>query len=134
MNNMNTFNTRWLRFKQELPSIVCLSTISVWWCFHYPLYMRMQTPWNTLVPLGVSILGVACIIYLFSFMDKLAPSFKLDSIKVTTQVIVFSAVMFFAWHRNWLGMSNIHYAIFYAYCFITFALIYRAAYRVNSGR
>lgn len=136
----------WFRFKQELPSIVLLSTLYVWWNFHFPVFVRLGSPWHAFWAVSISIISVILIVILFSAMDKFAPVFRLDHIEDTPlisaptskkmnrmiQILVTIAVMFWWWRSNIYSMSNIYYIIFFAMWILTYALMYRAAYRFSS--
>ena len=135
---MSKLDKRWSRFKQELPSIIFLSAIQIWWCFNWPIFIRLGAPWSTILAVSMSIIGVIVIIFLFSSMDtiargfnKLAPANK--KFIITTQIIVFSVGMLLLWYMDLFGISNIQYALFFAAYFLTFVLIYRAMYRVDSA-
>ncbi|MCL4380205.1 hypothetical protein M1466_01780 [Candidatus Dependentiae bacterium] len=73
---MNIFDTSWTdrlaKFKQELIAITFLSLMHIWWCFHYPAYMRLAAPWDSIAMVGMSIIGVVAVVLLFTFADKIA--------------------------------------------------------------
>ena len=80
--NMNMFEGRWPKFKQELLPIIFISTIHIWWCFHFPAYIRLGSPWSTICEVGMSIAGVIAFAFMFSFPEKIAPYLKFDQIDI----------------------------------------------------
>lgn len=137
---------RWTRFKQELPSIVCLSTIQIWDAFNFPDRMNLEAPWNSLFFVARSALGIFFIVYLFSSIDKFAPYIKLKHIKdtpdcpastskkifLTVLITTFTVAIFSAWYINFYGTSNMYYVFSGASLLLIWALLYRAAHRVGS--
>ena len=138
---------RWLRFKQELPSILFLSTIAIWGEFSFPNnFMNLEPPWSTAYFVLRSILGVFLVVFLFSSMDELAPNLKLEFIKdtpyasaatskkisVLAMITGYSVAMLFMWYINFLGRSSVYYVFGYAYFVLLWALLYRAACRVET--
>ncbi|MCK5633263.1 hypothetical protein KAH94_05905 [bacterium] len=137
---------RWLRFKQELPSIVFFSTIAIWDGFNFPNYMNLGVFWHTVFLVMRSSFGGILIVYLFTSIDKLAPYIKFEPIKDTFDtlaaankivsvllfIIGFSIAMFYMWRINFFGMSNFYYVFSCIYIILLWALLYRAACRVDS--
>jgi len=140
---MNILSWRWSRFKQELPSIICLSSIQILEGLFSPAPMNIKI--NFFLR---SIIGIVLIIHLFSSMDKFAPFFRLEHIEstpyasaltskknfVSTLITVFFIGSFFTWYFDFYRMPNSYYLFCFATWILTFALVYRSAHRVDSSK
>jgi len=136
---------RWLRFKREFPSIIFLSAISVWDVFHFSSRINLDGPLNNVLLFIKISFSVILIVYLFTSIDKFAPYIKLEHIKdspyvsaaknkqvsILALIVGASIVMFFAWYTNFLAMPNSYYIFVCTYFVLMWALLYRAACRVD---
>ena len=141
---MNMLDKRWSNLKREFFSVIFLSLIQVWWCFNFPFFMRAEYPWRFILSFVTSIISVSGILFLFMFIDRLAPAIKLEHIdsspypsqskknNIMVRIMVAFFALFFTWYKDLYGMSNTHYAFFYLTWLIMFILVYRAAHRVES--
>lgn len=139
--NTNAFKERLPKFKQELPSIIFISAIQIWWCFNYPLYTRLGTPWNTLLGVGLSIVGIIACIYIFTFADKMASVFNFDSLakypysdmlkKVIKIYLIacFHFGIFIIWYNDFCHLPHLYYVLSYINFLIIFVLFLRAMNR-----
>ncbi len=135
----------WVRFKEGFFWIVALSIIQIWGSFKFPGIMSLEVPWSIFWVLGKSILGVASVIYLFSYIDNFAWLLRLDFIKdspdcsastnkkiaVAGFVTPFVVFAFFIWDKNFCQISNAHWAFIFANWILLWALLYKAACRVD---
>ena len=131
-------NIYWDKFKQELISIVLISALNVLWCFVRPDYAHARAPWNTILPVIMSIISVACTVYIFSWANKLALYFNLDYLneapygallkKIETVLLILMAhiVFFFMWYKGFYYRSNTFYGATYIISLITWLLFRRA--------
>ena len=138
---MNILNERWSKFKQELLPILYLSAIQIWWSFNNPAYMRLNSPWNTIVSTMISIVGIACVVVSFSFADKFSPFPNLDylidapfgriskKIKAILYIAVSHISILFVWYKDFYHASNDYYAITYIFMVLVLALLYQAKHR-----
>lgn len=144
---MNTlFKERWPKLKQELVPLVLLSTIQVWWNFNFSLFVKLGTPWSTIVSIATSIMGTLVYVYVFAYADiifgnddsdyTMPPYAEAIQMAKTFQKIIIVGIVSFAmayiWHKNLYSMSNLYYALFYTYCILGFVLIWRASHRKPS--
>ena len=142
---MTVLDGRWAKFKQELLPILYVSIIQVWWFFKFPpTFMQVATPWNTVLMIIQSIIGISCTIFVFSFADNRLVLFNLahldafphaQVLKKIQRTIFIAAIVIgalLAWYKDFYGMSNLAYLLLYSFWIITFILLYRAAYRVPS--
>jgi len=141
---MNIFEKeRWSKFKQELIPIIYVSTFQIWWNFNFPPIIRLGTPWSTVLGLSLSIVITFVYIFTFSFADKYASQFNLEYLDGAPEpygpilkkieriglIAIAHISMFFVWYNDLYGMSNIYYALCYAYCLTGFVLMARAINR-----
>ena len=140
---------RWLIFTQEFPSIALLSAIAIWDGFNSPGLMNLGVSWNIINSVIKSSFGIILVVYLFVFqIDKFAPYIKLEYIKDTfhasaatnRKVAILALItedsigIIFMWYaRHLLGISNFYYVSIWAYLVLMWALLYRAACRVDSS-
>ncbi|HJZ24576.1 MAG TPA: hypothetical protein VJ201_09080 [Candidatus Babeliales bacterium] len=141
---MNILDKRCQNLKREFFSVIFLSLIQIWWCFNFPAFMRAEYPWRLILSFSTSIISIAGILFLFMFIDQIAPVIKLEHIDSSpnpslSKIIYIMAcitaaflALFFAWYKDLYGMSNTHYALFYFTWLIIYILVYRAAYRIES--
>jgi len=136
----------WSRFKQEFPSIIFLSTLTVWDILYFPSRINLDDPFNNVFLFIKISFGVILVIYLFTSIDKFAQYIKFEHIKdspyvsaaknkqisIITLIVGASTVMFFAWYTNFLAMPNSYYIFICSYFFIMWFLLHRAACRVDS--
>jgi len=109
--------------------------------------VRLGPPLSTIVNLGMTVFSVIVYIYIFSYADTYAPHFNLAylddvpepyrSILKNLERIVFITfvlvVMFYQWYTDYHRMSNLRYAVIYAYEVVFFMLIARAINRRAPG-
>ncbi len=68
----------WHKIKQEFFTIFFLSGIHIWLCFNYPPYARLAPPWNFILILSMSIVGIIFYLYAFSQPEKYAIQMHLE--------------------------------------------------------
>lgn len=126
--------------KHNIVEIVSLSIIQVWFSFWFPVYTRLGAPLNLIASSLVSIVGIACIIYLFSCPQEMIFSLfhlrslediprkeRYRSISIMWSFVVFHVVMLFIWYVDACAMNGIYYLIFYFYWILLLFLLYRAS-------
>ena len=139
---MHKTNKHYLKFKQELPSIILISILQAWWHFNFPYFIRLGQPWNFIASLTVTILCIIACTYMFSHADQYAKTFRLDyldeapeplrsNLKLFSKIaatIIPLTMFWYSWHIDYYGMSNLHYAGMYSCTFLIFILFYKAMY------
>ena len=142
---MGDFDGRWSKFKQELLPIVYVSVIQLWWLYKFPpTFLQVGAPWDAVILLGQSVTAIICTVFVFSYADKLKPFANLEYINSFPHLQTFKTIQraslliaaiigaFFLWYKDIYHMSNTAYILLYLFWGFTFALLYRAAYRVPS--
>ena len=139
---MNISEEHLSKFRQELPTIIFISTIHVWLCFNFPAYMRLGFPWSTIVAVAMSIFGITAYVIMFSSPRKFVSCLNFDQIDETLFggrilkkimpiwiIIVYHVTMLVMWYRNFYHMPSIYYAILYIYSVAIYILLFKAASR-----
>ncbi len=140
---MNRSEERWLKFKQERITILFLCTIQILLNFTFPPFSRLGFPLSIIFPTIFSFVTACCYIYIFFYIDKLAPwmNLKYSNDEPDSLVYVFKNIermifivishmgVFLAWYYNMYDIAGIYYIIYYLYFIIVFILIYRAVKR-----
>ena len=133
---------RWSKFKQELLTIIFISTLHIWWCFNFPAYIRLGFPWNTMLSVAMSIFGIVAYVIIFSSPQKFVSCLKFDPIdeslffgliiKKIMRVwilVVYHISILIIWYKDFYRMPSIYYMLLYIYYLTFFILLFRAAYR-----
>jgi hypothetical protein len=142
-NKMNISRERWAKFKQELNSIIVVSIFQIWWNFNFPAFMRLDDSMRFILGISMSVISTFVFIYVFSSADKYAPYYNLEGFNEGPEeyrdifkniyriglIALTHIVIFYIWHNNIYGMSNLYYAILYAHCLISRVLIAKAINR-----
>lgn len=139
---MNISNERLSKLKRELPAIIFISTIHLWWCFNFPAYVRLGFPLNYILSLFMSIFGVVVYAVMFTAPQKIVSCLKFDQIDETVFgghilkrimpiwiIFVYHITMLVMWYKDFYHMPGIYYAILYVYCVVVYLLLFRAARR-----
>ena len=143
---MNILKDRWPQFKQELPTFLYLSILQIWINFNFPPLVRLPSPWNIVVPILLSVFCVVSYLFILAFPD--AVSFIIDDILslanqtpnpvlfkrlyIAFLALIYHAMYFFMWYKNYYGMSNSWYIILYVFYATIFVLLYRAIARYRN--
>ena len=139
---MNKTNKHYLKFKQELPSIILISILQTWWNFNFPPFIRLGQPWSFIASLTATIFCITACTYMFSHADKYAKAFSLDyldeapeplgsNLKLFSKIaapIIPLTIFWYLWQIDYYRMSNLHYAGMYSCTFLMFILFYKAMY------
>jgi hypothetical protein len=138
---MNILKGRWTKFKRELPSIIYISTVQIWWNFNFPAWVNLKAPWNTILGVSMSIGTTIVYIFIFSFADKSAPHFNLEyldkapngqlfkNIERTIILTIVHVAIIYEWYYDFFHMPNIYYVLLYVHYLSFFVLIFRAINR-----
>jgi hypothetical protein len=138
---MNILAERRSKFRQELIPIIYVSIFQIWLNFNFPAFIRLGSPWNSIISLIMSIACIIIYIFIFSYADTYASYVNLEyldeaqnpstlkNIERGGLLIVAHIGLFFAWHKNLYSMADMLYVLCYVHCFIAFILLYRAVNR-----
>ena len=135
-------NERLNKLKQELPTILFISTIHIWCCFNFPAYIRLGFPLNYILSTAVGIFGVVAYVFMLTAPQKIVSYLKFDQIDETVFgghilkqimpiwiIFVYHASMLVTWYKDFYHMPSIWYAILYVYCAVVYVLLFRATNR-----
>ncbi len=142
---MNIFKERRSTLVNELPSIVYLSVVQLWWNFNWPSYVRLGYPLSLIVGIALSILMVPLIVDMFTDIESYSDMFSLkflddeqhpEMIKKIfhmCMLIIFNGWFLYLYHIDFFGMSHWYYLLFMLHCKIWIVLLYRA-YKRNRDK
>jgi len=117
--------------------ILGLSIFQVWWTFNFPAVMRM----GSFCAAALTIISILGNIWMFSDAHRFRPFFDLETFDDAPHaqllkdrmrgglLIMVHAVLLYVWYIDFHRMPDFYYVIWYAQCFVTFVLFYRAVYR-----
>jgi len=127
--------------KYNMFSLALITPIHIWWCFNYPLYVRMAYPWNPSVSIATCVVGIFLYMSLFAYADKLVPRLQIEHQEDKPfgpqkqlasrlgKFIGFSGAAFIIWYFDVLHMSNLHYAFSFLYFIMVYMLFMGAKNR-----
>ncbi len=138
---MNISQERWSKFKQELLTIIFISTIHIWWIFNFPAYMRLGSFYTNILGICMGIFGVILYAFIFSYPKKCVACLKFEQIDTELCGYTFKKVMriliaafvaillLILWYKDFYRMPSIYYILLYIYYVTFFVLLFRAANR-----
>lgn len=135
---MNIFKDRWPQFKEEWPTLAYLTVVQIWLSFNWPVFVRLGSPFNIVVPVLVSIACTIFHTYVLLFPECLVRQMSLEffddfpdpvffkRMHRAFMVAIFHLVYLYMWYIDCYRMPTIWYFVSYVYSVITYMLIYNA--------
>ncbi len=127
---------RWPQFKKQWLAIFYICVTQPMFTFNWPLYMRLQSPWNyiaaTIASIAV-IVGTSLLFLFPEFTSRMVLQYEENPHYLRTfrqfsfgWFCFMTCMYMFSWYFDWYGLPNHIYALMYFQGLVLFFLMYRS--------
>jgi len=143
---MNISKEFWGKLKYNSFPHAYLCIMQTWLSLYFPAFVRLGSPWNTLISLWMSIGCMGIYISIYMFPELYAPSFNLHylddaphpsilkKIHRASLIGIMHVAFFYMWYRDFYRAPHLYYIICYVHWVITFALIMQVINRYTYSK
>jgi hypothetical protein len=140
---MDVLKSRLSKFKQEALPILFCSVLNTWFLMKFPVFMKLGAVSGPIITLLNCMLGIFCIVILFTFADVFAGLFNfnseaLDLLPFGNVIKIFNKVMYivilpcayaFVWYKDFYHQPTIFYVLTCIFSILFLVLWLRAVSR-----